>query len=152
MITATLYTTTDDNRKVNKSLTTIASVNLHPLKNVALLTPDFVIDYNAAYLSANYIYVATFGRYYYISDITVSTANTMILHCICDYLMSWKNYFADIPCVVTRNEFIKSTNVPDSKLPVDPVAVDLESLLFTGGTLLGVTSSFLLQTMGGSGS
>lgn len=151
MITATLYTTTDDNRVVNKSLSQIASVNLHPLKGVSLLSPDFTINYNATYLSANYIYVATFGRYYYINDITIATANTMILHCICDYLMSWKNYFTNIPCVVVRNEFIKSTNVPDKKLPVDPVAVDLESLVFSGGTLLGNTSSFLLQTMGGSG-
>lgn len=152
MITATLYTTSDDNRVVNKTLSQIASVNLHPLKGVSLLSPNFTIDYNAAYLSANYIYVTTFGHYYYINDITISTAHTMILHCTCDFLMSWKNYFANIPCVVVRNEFIKSTNVPDKKLPVDPVAVDLESLVFTGGTPLGTTSSFLLQTMGGSGS
>lgn len=152
-MTLTLYTTADDPRKVSKNLTVVAaSVGVVPTAAVEQLSPVFVIDYNASYMGANYCYCDLFGRYYYIDSINVDIGKKMILTCKIDVLMTYATGIRAAQATVIRSESIgKPTYVPDNQLPVNPVAVDLESQIFTGGDILGQTASFLLQTMGGSG-
>ena len=58
-----LYNTTDDNRKLNKSLTAIKTIAVRLKDDTDIMHP--VIELDAANLppTANYCYIAAFGRY-----------------------------------------------------------------------------------------
>lgn len=129
-MTLTLYSTTDDNRVVNKTLSAVGEgVTVRPTERLDMMSPNFLIDYNAAALGANYCYCDTFSRYYYINDITLETGHRMTLHCTLDPLYTYSAYLALVPATVIRAESTGSTDVPDKKLPIDPNAVEIVSAM-----------------------
>lgn len=130
-MTLTLYTTTDDNRVVNKELTTLGSATLRPTESLDLMTPRFVVDYNSTYYGANYCYCDTLGRYYYINDISLETGRRMVLHCSMDVLKTYASYLAGVKATVIRSQSVGSpTPIPDKKLPIDPNRYELKSIKF----------------------
>lgn len=131
-MTLTLYSTTDDNRVVNKTLTAVGSaVTVRPTERLDMMAPNFLIDYAAAALGANYCYCDTFDRYYYINDITLETGRRMILHCTIDVLKTYAAALADVEATVIRSASVGGpTPITDKKLPVDPHKYELKSIKF----------------------
>lgn len=144
-----IYNNTSDNRYATKDLTPIAqNITVLPYDSLNRDTPNFIIAHNALAYNANYLYCDTFGRYYYINTITLDTGGRMILHCKCDVLASAINQLTNCKCTVTRSEMIeKSTDIPDTQLPVNPVAYDTLSQIFP--VSIGNTTQFVLITIGG---
>ena len=130
-MTLTLYTTTDDNRVVNKELTTLGSATLRPTESLDLMTPRFVVDYNATYYGSNYCYCDTLGRYYYINDISLETGHRMVLQCSMDVLKTYASYLAAVKATVIRSQSVGApTPILDKKLPIDPNRYELKSIKF----------------------
>lgn len=122
----TFYTTSSAPDVLDKALSQIGSAEaLAPTGQVTILNPVLVIDYDSSLLAANYAYIDTFKRYYWI-NIAIDTAGRLIVSCNCDPLMSWKNSIKNCPACIIRKED-KPTYVVDKKLPVD------ENNFFTGG-------------------
>lgn len=120
--------TTDNSFKVGKSATWINNTGttqavMYPLEGCTVLYPIFRIDYNALYLTANYVYCNETG-YYYTCTVEVDTAQTMILRCSIDYLSSFD--LSDCPITVTRSEIAGINSIPDNQLPVLPNEVDTQ--------------------------
>ena len=120
----TLYTNTADSRIANKSgfLTAIATLTgARPTDEMSIVTPVICVDNNAAVLSANYVYISDFSRYYYITNIEVKSGSQVYIHCNADDRYNWYNYYKNKSCIITRSEKIGApTAIPDSKLPIDP--------------------------------
>lgn len=150
-MTVTIYSTSDDNRVVNKSLTSIIQgLRVYPTGEVSLHDPVFVIDYNAAVLSGNYLYCDTLSRYYYIRDIDIDTAQRMRLHCTIDPLYTYRQYIPELTATIVRSESIGApTYIPDSQLPINPNVVDMESIKFSQTPFIGDGNSYILTTLGG---
>lgn len=131
--TVTLYTNSADKRVVDKTgnLTAItggSNVSCSPTEAVDMLRPTFVINYNANFLTANYLYCSVFGRYYYINDREIEIGKKIILHCEVDPLMSWKGSIKECVGCITRSESVGGpTFVPDNQLPVDPNRKEIKS-------------------------
>ena len=89
-MTIHLYSISDDNLKVSKTLgtatATFESVNL--LNEDDVNNPYFDITLNANYLSVNYAYVPAWHRYYFV-DITIQSGNIMRFSLRVDRLMSF---------------------------------------------------------------
>ena len=89
-MTIHLYSISDDNLKVSKTLgtatATFESVNL--LNEDDVNNPYFDITLNANYLSVNYAYVPAWHRYYFV-DITIQSGNIMRFSLRIDRLMSF---------------------------------------------------------------
>lgn len=154
IMTVTIYSTSDDNRVVNKTLTfIIQGLRVYPTGEVSLHDPVFVIDYNAAVLAGNYLYCDTLSRYYYIRDIDIDTAQRMRLHCTIDPLYTYRQYIPELTATVVRSESIGApTDIPDTQLPINPVEYDTLSQVFpTGGNVavLGANEWYVLITIGG---
>ena len=148
-MTIDLYSTTDDNRIVDKQLTSVVSgVTVRPTEALSLMQPTFVVDTDSRYYAANYLYCDTFGRYYYINNITLDTGRRMRLHCSLDVLKSWASYIPDISATVVRSESIgHPTEIPDKMLPIDPNRYEYKSILFNKGFTLDPNQrNFLLIT------
>ena len=110
--------TTETGKKVNRYMNTIRSeVGLSPLSSINQLRPVFVVDYNAAYLGANYI-SAPFLQRKYFCTVSIDTAGRCVFDCSVDHLA---HNFGNCDITVTRNGGIgKPTLIPDSKLPILP--------------------------------
>lgn len=116
-----LYSTTDDTRKVDKTLTAIKDITAIPSDNVTMLTPAFIVEYDNTILAANYCYIAEFNRYYFIHDITLLRGNRMQLNCAVDVLKTYADDLKNCTAVIIRNGGIgEPSMIPDNQLPINP--------------------------------
>lgn len=148
-MTIDIYSTTDDNRVVNKQLTSIASsLTVRPTETIDIMNPTFIVDYSASYFAANYLYCDTLGRYYYINNISLETGRRMTLHCSIDVLKTYANALPDVVATVIRSASVgRPTPITDKKLPVDPNRYELKSAKFSKSFALDInTACYILIT------
>ena len=100
------YSISDDRKKVDKkvdSTTLIATVKGTLKSDCDILHPEIELEYNASIVSANYMYIQDFGRYYFLSPPTLSTQR-MFFKGEVDPLMSWNSSIKNLTCVISRQE------------------------------------------------
>lgn len=157
-MTIDLYNCSADRRKLDKSANMTAITGLNglscaPTNTVNLLNPEFLIDYDASYLNANYLYCRDFDRYYYVNNIRFDTAGRLILPCTSDRRMTACNSIKAMQATILRAESLgQPTKIPDNKLPVYPNKKDITSIVIpeTSNTLsTTATWSYLLTVIGG---
>jgi len=143
----TLYKTSDDMRKVNKTLTTIGTQKtLTIYDSIDIISPVFVLDYNADLLTANYLYCGNLARYYFINNITLDSGKRMYISCSEDVLMTFRTQLLNCECCVMRNENALG-EVVDDKLPIAPNRVAIEGEVLTCNTLTTPTPTTVLGVM-----
>jgi hypothetical protein len=81
-ITVNFYKISDEKNKIQKTLGNMVSsksCDVYDLSSV--ISPQFVLNYSAALLDCNYVYVPEFHRYYYITNISTESAKRMVISC-----------------------------------------------------------------------
>ena len=112
-----LFRTLDDNRKVNKSKTLIKTLEMNPVTSTNLLSPEFVVDYDASILDANYAQVDDFNhRWYFVSPPTLIRGGKLSFSFSVDVTQVIN--FLTITGTIKRNEFMKNSDVSDKMFPV----------------------------------
>lgn len=86
------YLNDSEPNRLNKSLTEITTVTGSLKENASIINPDIMVYATIPTIAgANYVYIADFGRYYYITDI-ISITNTLTRVTLkVDVLMSFKD-------------------------------------------------------------
>ena len=108
----TIGSTSDDRRKLNKSFSgTQVAVQLKSPCDV--LAPTFILSYNAAYITANYVYAPELGRYYFIDNISIAPGAKLELSCSVDVLMSYNRQIKGLSVDVRRQENLIEPYLPD---------------------------------------
>lgn len=88
-MTIILYSTSDDDLKVDKTLTQIVELNnINLLNEDNIHEPYFDITLNSSYLSVNYAYIAAWNRYYF-AKIDILNGNVMRFNLNVDRLKSF---------------------------------------------------------------
>ena len=88
-MTINLYSISDDDLKVSKTLgTATATLDVNLLNEDDINNPYFDITLNSSYLGVNYAYVSAWHRYYFV-DITILSGNIMRFTLRVDRLMSF---------------------------------------------------------------
>ena len=127
-MTINIYSTSDDPRKVGKTLTTIASsVTCKPSEPCTILEPRVILNYSSTYTAANYIYISDFDAYYF-AEKTLLTGGELLLTCKLDPLQSFS--LDNIEVMVIRSESVGVNYATDGKLPIDPSRCWIEGKLF----------------------
>ena len=138
-----LYNNFDEDNKLDKRIVKIIELEGNLREASSLINPsilielnpnnlnDLVVDDNHDYvlfngirikwnsfvynyvLSANYIYIPEFNRYYFITDIVSVRTNMWRLNMHVDVLMSYKDSILKQNAFVTRNEFTYDEMVKD---------------------------------------
>lgn len=121
-----LYSCTASKETVDKSgsLTLIEAKTGSFVEAMDLLNPVFQVCLTASATSAkilqqcNYVYCQEFGRYYFVTGITMPAKDLVRIECAVDVLMSWKSAILAQKVIVSRNEKEYALYLDDSALKV----------------------------------
>ena len=151
-----LYNTTDDNRKLNKALTAIKTIAVLLKYDTDIMHP--VIELDAANLppTANYCYIAAFGRYYYINQQGIKVGRDLTLTLSVDVLMSFKTQILASTVVAARSSKFCNRYLSD-KIPISAKQNNIfkafnpyqGAYAFDSGTITDETPCILLTVVKG---
>lgn len=152
MPTITSYQCSQDVRTITKTLTNANNYNCEILDIMNSFTPSVRLYCTSETFNANMVYIPFFDRYYHITAVDVESAETIILHCEFD-IYTYSNALLSSNFLVTRNENIGSTYIPDTMLPLKG-SKEMKVIEFTGGdfNLDSATANsynFVLNVAGG---
>lgn len=105
----TYYNNRSDKRYVTKDITQLSleghsnPVNVEILDSTSITHPVFKVKDNDLYMTANYCYVDSLRRYYFIDDITMENGFGL-LKCTVDVLMTYAEQLKAQNVIVTRQE------------------------------------------------
>lgn len=108
-----LYTTNDSPNVINKTLTKVREINV-TFRQMVDETAPVMILHNQNIDGCNYVYIPTFKRYYFISD--VSNYNNVLARVALtsDLLMTYKDTLlnSEVKITATEKPSYLSTNLP----------------------------------------
>ena len=156
-MTITLYNTSDDKKKIGKTLTLVQTVNnVLPIEPCNLLTPSFILDgVNTNAINANYCLVSIFARHYFITGHTLLNGSRIMINCKHDPLQNYANAIKSTSQLVTRSESIgKPTYITDNNYPLKP-SKEMAVIKFEGGDInitraTNTSYNFVLTVSGGA--
>lgn len=97
-----------------RALTQIASITGHLREGCNILNPDIRVEYNSAYLTANYAYIPEFGgRYYFFREAATIEGKVMVLHLHVDVLYTYRQQIMAAPCIAERSSSNFDLMLPD---------------------------------------
>lgn len=105
---------TEDPRMLYKHPEDTITVSAEIKEDIEIMRPVFFIVYDAAILDQHYNYVYAFGRYYFITDITVTTGGAMRISCKIDVLYTYADQLINIPVVAERSSNAFNAFLQDS--------------------------------------
>lgn len=144
-MTLTLYKNESEKNKINKVLTSVASVTGVLRDGSSIINPEIVIEYNNP-TGFNYCHIDSFNRYYFVNNITVLSNKLIKLSLKVDVLESFKT------SILSQNIIVdKSTNKVNNYLHDENLIVNVKTktdiVNFPSGLL--DDGEFILITAGG---
>lgn len=140
------YQNTDDKRVINKTLGTAKTLSSCQLINESsMINPVIEIDIDTSLYAYNYAYIAYFGRYYYITNITVLDGARMRITMAVDVLMSFATQILSCTVNSRRNENNYDMYLPDDR-PIESRYIRYSKNF--SSSFDDFTSSFILITVG----
>lgn len=119
----TYFNNKTDRRYLNKNLEQISladhanPVNIKILDDTDIVHPTFILKDHDIYMTANYCYVDTLRRYYFIDDITLSQGYAYI-KCTEDVLYTYRNELKNQKVIVSRQQKDYNLYQVDNKFKV----------------------------------
>jgi len=98
-----LYNYTGQHNVINKKLETGVLVQGYFYDTMNIQTPTVDIDSTVNMLNANYAYIPTFNRYYFIEQVSVIDSERYRVILKEDVLKTWENTIAEILGTVTKS-------------------------------------------------
>lgn len=115
-----LLYTDDPNNQLNKSVEYISEYSGAVARvNVSVETPVLILEESVSnIISANYCYIAEFGRYYYITDKTCDVNGLWTIALKVDVLKSFASSIDDLKGIVQRQKDNYDMYLRDTMIPV----------------------------------
>lgn len=152
----TVYTNSSDKRCLTKSKTEIGTYTGLIIKDsIDILTPSFILqNIDNGIISeimgfANYMYIPTLARYYYITDKQLLTGTRVSITGLIDPLQTYAEQIKACRGTAVRNENIDFSYIVDEQVPVESyltVRFIAEAKLFDNKTQ---GTNFILNVAGG---
>ena len=105
-MTITFYRITDDKKQVSKTLNSTTKIkdSTGVIKtDCSVMEPRLEMEYDIALITANYMYIPDFGRYYFIDRIDTGAQRLFIQGHI-DVLQTYSAQIRNLTCVIERQE------------------------------------------------
>lgn len=119
----TFYRTDSAPNVVNKNLVQVGDTlpTVYPYGDLDIMHPELLLPFNADLVNhANYFYIQDFDKYYmYSQPPTMTDGQRIVIHGVEDVLQTHASELVNCPVSVIRSESEGSTNVVDTKYPLD---------------------------------
>jgi len=105
-VTITFYKIADDKRQVSKTLNSTTKIkdSIGVIKtDCSIMEPRIEMAYDSQLITANYMYISDFGRYYYITKIDTG-AQRLYIESKIDVLQTYATQIKELDCIVARQE------------------------------------------------
>ena len=108
----TLMHTSQPNNAMNKNPSTVSTITGALRSDTSVQNPVITVNSSVNVLvGANYLFIPSFNRYYYIIDIVAKTNVTSEIHCKVDVLHSFRGEILANAAIVTRQASSSVGNV-----------------------------------------
>ena len=155
-----LFSTGDDIRKINKTLTAVSGLVLCNVKDddFSLITPKVILKYSAEYLTANYCYIPEFSRYYFITDISMLTGGMCELTLTLDVLYTYREQITGLKVTASRssnkyNRYLNDNQQVTTSNPINQIKkfpnMPFQPSTLSGGSRCYVVALGKTSTQGG---
>lgn len=116
-----LYNTTSPKIKVNKTLNLVADITgePHDLVSEIEMSVRLSIGHLQGVQGSNYAYIASTGKYYFISPNYQIDNQSVIVNLKEDVLMSLKTELLTQTCTISKNEFLADSYLYDENYKID---------------------------------
>lgn len=112
-----VYNNKSDNEEVHKNISSLGTYDCAIFGDMSIISPRLLITMSDNIISANYLYIPKFNRYYYITDKTIYDGNEVVLDCKCDVLMSFWDDFKGSLVIAERSSSNYDKYIPDNMIP-----------------------------------
>lgn len=149
--TIQIGSTSSDPRVLSKQINLTISANVNLKMPCSMVAPTFLLDYQSAFTSCNYLYFPSWGRYYYIKDIVMLDGGRCEFQCAVDPLMSFQNEIKGLNVLVKRQQQKRSSLQVDGEYPICCSYVP-DYYVFPNNVITGYGASnpYVLSLVGGS--
>lgn len=108
-MTINLYVNTSEKEKLDKNLINETVLNGYLKKGSSVINPVITVEINNP-SQYNYIYIAEFHRYYFISDTVNVKNNIWEIHMHVDALSSFKSQIRANKAIIDKNQYLTNAN------------------------------------------
>lgn len=141
------YNCNSERNKLNKNLTNPLTLTGTLRNATSVRTPSITVESSVSIIGYNYCYIAAFGRYYYVSNITIVHNDLYQIDMIVDVLMSFKNDILATAAIIDHTSEISTTDYMSSNIWETLVKDKTDIINFPSG--LSETGGYVLITAGG---
>ena len=113
-----LMNNTEELNKISKSPTTVMTLTGTLRDETDIVNPVINIEYDGTLTNVNYMWIAEFNRYYFITKIESVRTGLWRIYAHCDVLKTYSEGILGTPCVVARNETRYNLYLNDSYFKV----------------------------------
>lgn len=117
----TFYKNLSDSSHITKALDEINSTQcyIRDIGGMSILDPILTIEGPEEISKANYLYIDSFERYYFVNNVGVSVNGLYTFDCHVDVLMSWRNNILSCKGIIARQENIYNLYIDDDKFIIN---------------------------------
>lgn len=154
-----LCTNNSDNRELNKNITQISTVGIKLKDDNEIVNPTVILSGGYLPPAANYAYIATLHRYYFINGQRIMPGKQLELMLKVDVLMSWQTVVKTSQVIASRSSNKPNKQIPD-QIPLiakrNVIYKRLEGGIYERGgfgsdVITSLTPSILLSVINGRG-
>lgn len=153
MSNITLYSMSDDNRKINKNLNGGITFDCKYKSSVSVINPVYIISYENV-LNYNYLHDDFTGRYYYIDNIVMLPSGVAELHCTVDVLKTYAYSILSTTQLIVRSADTSKSEVSNSMVAdnlrlLKPSSI-FENVQITNASSIAQSDNYILTVLSGS--
>ena len=142
----TLYQTVSERERINKVLGSYIAMTGTLRGESSVINPSFLIEYSNP-SDYNYCYIPSFGRYYFITNITSVRNNIWRIDCSVDVLMSFRNEILNLEVIVSQDSLPDAECYMNGEVWKSTVKTKTDIINFPNGLL--DSGEYILITSGG---
>lgn len=147
-VSVTFYHNTSAPDVMDKALASLGTADCELKNPVDATTPTIYIAGSASIITANYVYIPMFSRFYF-GHFETGHNGTMTFQCEkSDPISSFKGQIRQCPAVISRNPWHYDKYIYDEKLPIEARSVRGSFPFPNSGIFDGTNNSFILTTIG----
>lgn len=150
-MTITLYKSPGERNRLSRSMTVVKTLSNAELTDaVNIETPELLIDRDDTIIGFDYVYIESFGRYYFLNDLQIVNGNQFKILLESDPLMSFRSGILNSSCIAKRSTSNINPEIEDNQAAFKNIPKRIHFKMSEGFTPSGSSSSWnYILTLGG---